>query len=68
VIRIRRYHDEPLAYCPACGLEIYQGEEVYFFPNGEVIHSSRECLEKYTFARVAVAEDVIGYVFRREAC
>jgi hypothetical protein len=49
-------------------LEIYQGEEVYFFPNGEVIHSSRECLEKYTFARVAVAEDVIGYVFRREAC
>lgn len=52
-----------VAYCAACQCEIYDGDLVYLMPGGDVIHGDRQCLEDYTGAMLASAENLIGVGF-----
>lgn len=48
-----------VAYCAACGYEIYGWEQVYDV-DGEILHADPECLVKYINPRVVLAEEAIA--------
>lgn len=55
--QFEEWYEIPVGYCSECGEPINEGEEVYAFGNGEMIHE--DCLDDwaYRFKATAHKED-----------
>lgn len=48
-----------LAYCESCGLEIYEGEEVYV-THDAILHADEQCLYEYLGVGCMLIEEALG--------